>query len=401
MAGAINVTRPSPLLLTVLIMATALGPFAMQIFLPALPAIQNHYEVSAATAQLAFSLSAFSIAIATLFYGPLSDRFGRRPALLGGIIIYLLGSLICAIAPSMSILIVGRIVQAAGGCAGIVVSRAIIRDLYRPEEAAAALAYITMAMVIAPMLAPAIGGFAIETIDWRSVFWIGAIIGAAVLTVTFRKLDETAPSTTANRGTLAMFRDIGMLVRSPVFIGYSLHGAFSMAVFFSFLAAAPYLMITVLERPTSEYGLLFIFISATFMAGNYTTARVTRHFGLNRMIIFGTIGALIASCCMLALVLVGFFNPLVIFMPMAFAGFFQGLTMANSQAAVVSVNPELAGSASGIAGFTQMGTAAVTAQIIGSIQNGTPYPLAFGMAVCAVLSLIAAIMAVRACKKTG
>ncbi len=123
-------------LLAVLILATALGPFAMQVFLPALPEIQRGYGVSAATAQLAFSLSAFAIALATLVYGPLSDRVGRRPALIGGLLVYLAGSVLCALAPTIGWLVLGRIVQAAGGCAGIVLSRAIVRDLYGLEQSA-------------------------------------------------------------------------------------------------------------------------------------------------------------------------------------------------------------------------------------------------------------------------
>src|SRR5215207_11688322 len=141
-------------LLLVLIVATALGPMAMQIFVPALPAIQEGFAVSPATAQLTLSLSAFAIALATLAYGPLSDRFGRRPALLGGLLIYLVGSALCGLATSIEGLILGRVVQAAGGCAGIVLTRAIVRDLYDLDRSATMLAYVTMAMV-APMLAPA------------------------------------------------------------------------------------------------------------------------------------------------------------------------------------------------------------------------------------------------------
>ena len=142
MTGPQATPAPPPRLIVVLVLATALGPFAMQVFLPALPAIQAGFGVSAATAQLSFSLSAFAIAVSTLFYGPVSDRLGRRPALLGGLVIYLVGSLLCAAAPSISLLIIGRIVQAAGGCAGLVLCRAIIRDLYSLDRSAAVLAYV-------------------------------------------------------------------------------------------------------------------------------------------------------------------------------------------------------------------------------------------------------------------
>ena len=157
MTGPQATTGPPPRLIVVLVLATALGPFAMQVFLPALPAIQAGFDVGAATAQLSFSLSAFAIAFSTLFYGPLSDRLGRRPALLGG--------LLCAAAPSISLLILGRIVQAAEDCAGLVLCRAIIRDLYSLDRSAAVLAYVTMAMVAVPMVAPVLGGLLVDMAD--------------------------------------------------------------------------------------------------------------------------------------------------------------------------------------------------------------------------------------------
>ena len=164
-------------LIAVLVVATAIGPFAMQIYLPALPAIQAGFGVSAGTAQLAFSLSAFSIAISTLFYGPISDRVGRRPALIGGLIVFLAGSAMCAIAPTITILIVGRIVQAAGGSAGLVLTRAIVRDRFGLERSASLLAYITLAMVAAPMLAPALGGLLADVAGWRAIFGLGLVLG--------------------------------------------------------------------------------------------------------------------------------------------------------------------------------------------------------------------------------
>ena len=178
-------------LILVLVLATAIGPFSMQVFLPALPAIQSSYGVTAATAQLAFSLSAFAMAVATLFYGPISDRVGRRRALLAGIVIFIAGSLVCAFATSITWLIIGRIVQAAGGVAGMVLGRAIVRDVYDRERSASAIAYITMAMVVAPMLAPAIGGVLTDLIGWTAVFLVGGGLGVLVLLAVHTGLPET------------------------------------------------------------------------------------------------------------------------------------------------------------------------------------------------------------------
>jgi len=381
-------------LIGVLVVATAIGPFSMQVFLPALPVIQDSYGVSAATAQLAFSLSAFAIAVSMLFYGPISDRLGRRPAMLGGIVIYLVGSVLCVVAPTMTLLILGRIVQAAGGAAGMVLGRAVVRDLYDREQAAAAIAYITMAMVTAPMIAPALGGVLVDFLGWPYVFVASGLLGAVVLAFVVVELPETAPPAAGGGSDIrAMFASFSHLLRLPVFAAYAAQGAFSMSVFFTFLGAAPYVILKVLERPASEYGLLFILVSAAFMAGNFTAARMTRHIGLDRMIVAGSAGALFGTALLLFLVTLVTWSPLAIFLPMMVAAFCQGLSIPNNQAAMVSVDPDRAGAASGLGGFLQMGTAALAAQTIGSFQTGTPYPMAVGMTLCAILSLLAALTA--------
>ena len=385
---------PSFRFVAVLVLATALGPFAMQVFLPALPAIQEDFAVGAVTAQLAFSLSAFAIAVATLFYGPISDRVGRRPALIGGLLIYLVGSVICAVAPSIAVLIVGRVVQAAGGSAGIVLSRAIVRDLYGRERSATVLAYITMAMVAAPMIAPAFGGLLTDLSGWRSVFVAGVAVGVLILLAVRAELAETAQGI-GEGGSRGSGRSFARLLRSPLFLAYALQGAFSIAVFFCFLAAAPYLMVKVMGRPASEYGLMFVLVSAAFMVGNFAAARLTPRVGSDRMILVGSVGSLAGALLMLALLLAGSWSPWSMFLPTSLGAFAQGLAVPNTQAAFISVDPQAAGTASGLGGFLQMGTAAVAAQVVGSIQDGTPYPMAIGMTFCAAAALTAALVALR------
>jgi len=280
-------------LILVLVVATAIGPFSMQVFLPALPAIQSSYAVTAAVAQLAFSLSALAMAVATLFYGPVSDRVGRKKALVAGLVVFLVGSLVCAFASTITWLVIGRVIQAAGGVAGMVLSRAIVRDVYDRDQSAVAIAYITMAMVVAPMLAPAIGGILTDLVDWTAVFLLGGALGLVVLVAVLVGLPETLVPNDRPTTARAMLADFRSLLEERAFVGYALQGGFSMAVFFSFLAAAPYVMITVLERPPSEYGLMFILVSACFMAGNYTAARFTHRIGIERMIVAGSIGTLV------------------------------------------------------------------------------------------------------------
>jgi DHA1 family bicyclomycin/chloramphenicol resistance-like MFS transporter len=375
-------------LLLVLVVATALGPLAMQIVVPALPVMQRQFAVSAATVQLVLSLSALSIALATLAYGPLSDRYGRRPALLGGLAVYLLGSLVCALAGSMSILIAGRIIQAAGGSAGIVLTRAIIRDLYDRDESATMLAYVTMAMVTAPMLAPALGGALIDLVGWRSIFILGGLLGVLVLVVVQRELPETTSPQQGQRGTRHSFL---RLMRIGTFWGYAIQLACSLGVFFAFLAAAPFLMVEVLGRPPSEYGLMFVMVSAAFMGGNFVAARMNRRIGLDRMIVIGSIGVLLGCGTLLAFAILGYITPFSLFLPASFSSFSQGLLMPNAQAAAVSVDPQAAGAASGITGFLQMAFAGLIAQIVGSMDDGTAFPAAIGMTLCAAGCLVAAL----------
>jgi DHA1 family bicyclomycin/chloramphenicol resistance-like MFS transporter len=168
-----------------------------------------------------------------------------------------------------------------------------------------------------------------------------------------------------------------------------------MSVFFAFLAGAPYLMMTVLGRPASEYGLMFVLVSAAFMAGNFCAARLTARVGTHRMILAGCLGSFAGAAVTLALVLAGFWTAWAIFLPTSFGAFCQGLAMPNTQASFVSVEPQAAGTASGLGGFLQMGTAALVAQVVGSIQDGTPYPMAVGMTLCAGAALAAALAAVR------
>lgn len=396
MATTSPLARSSIVFMAILVVTTALGPFAMQIFLPALPIIQDDFAVSAATTQLVFSLSAFAIAIATLFYGPLSDQVGRRPAMLFGLVVFIIGSWLCAVADSITWLIAGRIVQAAGGCAGMVLSRAIIRDVYDREKSAQAIAYVTMAMVAAPMVAPVLGGLMTDIASWRFVFWTGIGVGIAVLAAAWWMLPEThAPSqaTSSTGGVKAAFLT---LLRSRGFLAYALQAAFSMSVFFAFLGGAPYVMLKVFGLSASQYGLCFMIVSGAFMIGNYSAARLTKRIGIANMILLGSTGTLLGAVAALLAVAFGEFGAWGVFLPMGVTALFQGLAVPNAQAAVVSVHPEIAGSASGLGGFVQMGIAATTAQIVGSFQTGSAMPMVVGMALMALLSYVFAHVARRA-----
>jgi MFS transporter, DHA1 family, multidrug resistance protein len=384
--------RHSKLFILLLVAITAIGPLAMQIFVPALPAIQVGFGVPVAVSQLAFSLSTLSIAVSTLICGPLSDRFGRMPVLQLGLGLFLAGSGLSAVAPDIVTLIVGRIVQAAGGAAGMAVARAMVRDLFDREDSASMLAYLTMAMVVAPMLAPALGGLLIDLVGWRANFVFVGLVGIVVAVGVARHLRETRPRDAGVADLRGMLRAFTFLLRSPAFRGYAFQGAFSLGIFFSFLASAPYVMVGVLGRPATEYGLYFMMVAGSFMAANFVTARIARRVGVDRMILVGSCLALAGTLVLLGLVAAGVWTPLALFLPTAFTAFAQGLAMASGQAGALSVEPRLAGAASGLAGFLQMGMAAVVAQVVGMMQNDTPYPLAIFMVASAALALLAFVL---------
>jgi len=377
----------SRLFLVVLVGATALGPLAIQIFLPSLPAIQADLEVSAPVAQLVFSLSMAAIAVAMLVYGPLSDRFGRRPALVVGLFLYLAGSLVSTVAPNIAVLILGRTLQAVGGAGPLALTRTIIRDLYGRERAASMIAYLTMAMVVVPMMAPVIGGFLNDLISWRASFAFCALVGVLVTVAVIARLPETHQDRIAIPGVGAMLASFVELLRTPAFRGFALQSAFCIASFFSFAAAAPYVVIVVMARTASTYGLFFMVISLAFMVGNFIAGRISERVGVERMVLIGSGLSLTATVLgLICLVAVGWV-PWALFGPTILLAVGNGLSVPNAMAGAISVEPRAAGAASGLAGFLQMLMAGIFAQLAGMWQNGTPYPMIGFMIAATALAL--------------
>ena len=386
-AGVKALPRNSKTLITLLVAITALAPVSLQIFIPALPAIQSSFGSDAGITQLALSLSILANAIATLLYGPLSDRFGRRPVVLVGFAIFILGSGLSAVAPTIGLLIAARIVQSAGAAAGMVLARAIVRDLYDREQAASVIAYLTMAMVVAPMVAPTIGALLIDSFDWRAIFVALMAIGALLAWQVWHHLIETHAGQVTERMWAGLGRGGLRLLRRPAFLAYTLQSSFAISTFFAFISGAPYFMIDILDRSATEYGLLFMLVSAGFMLGNFTTARLGKRFGIDRFIWTGCLLALFGTALAFGLMVAGRWTAMSLFGPMILVAFANGFSIANAQAGAVSVEPDLAGTASGIAGFAQMSVAALVSQAVGTLQNGTPYPMVGFMTLSALLSL--------------
>ena len=377
-----------------LVLLTAIGPASFQIFLPSLPSIQAGFGVSTGTAQLALSLSMAGIAVATLAYGSLADRFGRRPVLLAGMGLLLAGSLLCAAAPSIGVLIAGRVVQAAGGAAGMVVTRAIVLDLYGRERAGRVMAGLLAAMMIAPMLATPLGGVLDDAVGWRANFLVIAAAALATLALVAWRLPETRCTDCAlvSEGFVA---DACRLLASRCFEGFALQGAFAMAAFVAFTTAAPYALTGSGGLSATQVGLAFVLVSAGFAAGSLVATRLPDSLRLWRRALLGSAVALAAAIGALALALGGVWAPWALIAPAAAFAFATGITMPASQAGAIGAVPELAGTASGLAGFLGTFVAALATQVVGALSDGTPVPVAAGMAALAAASLLAAAWAFR------
>ena len=383
-----KLNRLSKRMIILLAAVSALGPVGMQILLPALPVIKQKFYVTNDVAQLTLSLSMLAIAIGTLVYGPLSDKFGRKRVMLVGIVITIFGSIVCFVADSIMLLISGRFIQAFGGAVGLVLARAIVRDVYGPEEAARVIATLVMVMVVLPMMSPALGGELMQRFGFESVFIVIALASAIAFVFLFLWLPETLAKPVPFEGVKSMLMTFSKLFASRVFCGYAFCVTFVSVVFFSFISAAPEIMVSVLKRPPTEYGYYFIMIPAGFMTGNYVARHYGRTISIDNMIAIGASIGVFGIVLALLLQTLGMSSPVALFLPIALAVFGNGITLPNAQAAAINEFPEYAGTASGLTGFLQMAVSSVAAQAVALIFNGTVYPLLGLMLVASIISLL-------------
>ncbi len=379
--------------IAILVAVSALGPLALQIVMPSMPGLTAAFGTDYATVQLTLSVYMGGLAVSHLIYGPLSDRYGRRPLLLAGLGLFMVGTLVCLLAPTITVLILGRLVQAVGACAGLVLARAIVRDMYDRERSASLIGYITMAFVVAPMLAPAIGGYLDEVLGWRASFALVGVVGAAVLALSLGLLHETNHERQPMPGLAGMVESYRTLFAVPVFRGYAALTAFITAGFFGFLGGAPYVMVSIMDRPPSEYGLYFMVNASGYMLGNYLAGRLSERLGVDRMIGLGVAVSMLGAVKLLALALAGMVEPIALFAPMTVLAIGNGMALPNGMAGAVSVNPRLAGAASGVSGCLQMGVGALSGMVVGVLVPGaaSQLPMAaviFGMTVLAMLSYL-------------
>jgi DHA1 family bicyclomycin/chloramphenicol resistance-like MFS transporter len=383
-----------------LVLATATGAVAMNVFLPSLPAMAEHFHTDYAVAQLAVSFYLAATAGLQLVLGPLSDRFGRRPVMLASFLIFMAATLGAIFAPTIEFLLACRLLQAFAA-SGVVLSRAIIGDVAGPAEAASKIGYVTMGMALAPMVGPAIGGLLDEFYGWKSTFWLTFAFGVLAFLVIWFDLGETNRHRSASFG--AQFASYPDLMRSRRFWGYSATAAFTSGAFFAFLGGAPYVGTQMLGLSPSAYGLYFGIISFGYALGNFLSGRYSQRIGLNRMMLLGNIIA--AGGMMIALILftTGPAHALFFFGPAFFTGVGNGISLPNAMAGIVSVRPHLAGSASGLGGALQFGGGALLSVIAGTLLGPAtgPYPLIAVMIASSLAAVIATLYVIHVARRAG
>lgn len=357
---------------------SSLGTFGMQVLLPVLPTIATHFDASAGRTQLLISISMLSLGLGNLVIAPASDRFGRRPVILVGLALFLASSIVCLLAPTLELLIVARALQAFGAGAAMAVVRATLTDAFGVERAASAIAYTGMAILVVPMIAPTIGGLSIEAFGWRAPFGLAVVLGAAVLAFAWRRVTEThsvAPEERARRPR--MIASYRVLLSSPAFVAIALYGGCMLATVYGFVTGGPYLGIRVYGLTPLEYGLWFALPSATSLLGFLVAGRFSRAVGGARMMLFGVLGASLGVVLIALPIALHVWTPLALFLPAGVLCFTTALSGPNSAAAAIMVRPEIAGAASGLLGFLQLAIAAAVAQLLATLENGTPWPLAW------------------------
>ncbi len=383
----------SPPSLITLIFATALSVLSLNMFLPSLARMADDFQADYALVNLSIAGYLAISAVLQLIMGPLSDRYGRRPILLICMTIFVFASMGCVLAETIWVFLGFRLLQAAV-VAGPVLSNATIRDMYSSNEAASKLGYVAMAMALAPMLGPMLGGALDMLFGWRAGFVLYSALGAGMLTLLWVDMGET--NTKRSSTFQSQLREYPHLFRARRFWGYALCMAFSIGGFYSFITGAPLVAAAWFDLSPAMLGLGIGIITGGFMVGNFITGRIAARTRLTSMILAGRIIASAGPFCGLLLFLSGFGSAWVFFGSAICVGFGNGLTNANASAGLMSVRPQLAGSAAGLSGAMVVAFGAVLTSMTGTLvspENG-PF-LVLGMMCASSFAGLLAVLYVR------
>ena len=389
-----SLTPPS---IFTLICLSAIGALAMNIFLPSLPSMAKTFGVTYATATLTITLFLAMNAVFQLFVGPLSDRFGRRPVVLASLIIFCLSSFGCILAPSFETFLICRLLQSVV-VAGLVLSRAAIRDMHSQDQAASVLGYVTMGMAILPLIGPAVGGGLEVQFGWIASFWVLFGIGVLVFLLAYLDMGETNKNKTTSMA--AQFKAYPELLSSRRFWGYCLTATFSAGAYFAYLGGAAFVGREIFRLSPAELGFYLGAPAIGYIIGNGLSGKFSIAIGVNKMILTG---ALITAFGMLLCISLFLFTmpiPLSFFGCVSFMGIENGMVLPNATSGMMSVRPHLAGSASGIGGTINTAGGALIATATSAILipgTGT-LPLLIIMLASTIMSILTITYVIKRAK---
>jgi DHA1 family bicyclomycin/chloramphenicol resistance-like MFS transporter len=364
------------------------------LFIPAMPEVKETFGVSTGMAQLTLSLAMLSMAFFTVAYGGLSDRFGRKRVLLSGLVLFTCGAATCMAAASMPMLLAGRILQGAGAGCGVVLARAIARDVYGQDRIAQVIAYLTAAYVLGPTVAPPIGGQLTALFGWRTLFVFASAVGLLVIVAVAIAVPETrARNTAAPHGVFAGYRS---LLRRRRFVGFMLQPGLMSGAFFTQATAASFLAAELLGANAARIGLWFFAFPIGFMSGSFISGRIGAKRSIEFMTTLGGVVGVASGAMLAGWLYFGGVSMAALFIPGIFIGLAQGIAMPYAQAGAMAVDTELAGSASGAVVFSQFFWPAALQQLTGLLADGTWVPMATVQFTAVTGALLAGWMAVRA-----
>ncbi|RIA20648.1 DHA1 family bicyclomycin/chloramphenicol resistance-like MFS transporter [Ectopseudomonas oleovorans] len=361
---------------------SAFGPLAIDFYLPSFPALARQFATDVEHVQLSLAAYFVGIALGQLFYGPLADRFGRRVPLLVGVTLFAVASLACALAPSLEWLIGARFVQALGGCAGMVITRAVVRDLCDPLASAKVFSQLVLVMGLAPILAPLGGGLLLNTLGWPWIFHSLALFAGLCLLAVLLWLPETRPQHLQPAPLSGAFGQYRSLLVNASFMGYSLAGGVAMAGMFAYIAGSPFVFIELYGVPAEHYGWLFGSNAAGFVIMAQVNARLVRVGGpalwLRRMVLV----YLASGLCLLALAAWQPASLWPLMIPLFICVASLGCVLPNATACAMAGQGQHAGSASGLLGSLQFTVAAGASALVASLHDGSALPMALVIALC-------------------
>jgi DHA1 family bicyclomycin/chloramphenicol resistance-like MFS transporter len=391
-AAAKIATPTSWKLLLMLVAMNGIAPVSLYILVPALPILAKTLGSDVSAVQLNVSLFMVGLAISQLLTGPLSDRFGRRPVLLAGLGLAVIATIICMFAQTLPQLIAGRFLQALGGATGMVMSRAIIRDLYPRERVGGMISLVIAVMMIAQLLSPLIGGLLETSFGWRAIFYFMAATSIAITVGIALGLPETRPRQTSADDS-GFLKDVRALSASRIFIGYVLCQMLASAIIFTFAGGGPYIVVDQMHRSTAEYGVWFATSGLAYLIGNLVSVRLSPRYGIDRMIWLGIALQIGGSIINMIWGITGLNQmPSWLFGTHMIVMFGNAFAMANASAGAISIRPQAAGTAAGTMGFLQMGFGSICSQLGAYLGGQFATPLPLNMAILMISASCAVVI---------